>query len=100
MGRFLRRFVYERNRTKSVLFLNIIEFLMCQWLRFPSGYGHELVAGVSSPGATEDPPCRGAQCTLNLLRLSVYWDSRRGFYQLRYRLRHLTEVQNDAVRRE
>ncbi|GFX15680.1 hypothetical protein TNCV_2131661 [Trichonephila clavipes] len=60
----------------------------------------ESVAG-SSPSATEDLPCRGYLCTLNLSKFKhppVGAEVRTGVGQLRSRPRHLTEVQNYEVR--
>ncbi|GFY32665.1 homeobox protein cut-like, partial [Trichonephila clavipes] len=48
--------------------MDILKTLGRPW--YPSGYDHGDLS-VASSSATEDPPCRGGQCTLNLSRLTI-----------------------------
>ncbi|GFY31176.1 uncharacterized protein TNCV_751391 [Trichonephila clavipes] len=60
--------VEEKERGNSKMIEHYIHHY--RWPRQRSGQGHRLLAG-SSPGAAEDPPCRGDRCTLNLSWLKV-----------------------------
>ncbi|GFV05174.1 hypothetical protein TNCV_223871 [Trichonephila clavipes] len=75
-------------------------------LRQPSdqGIGLWLAGHEFEPNTTKDPPCRGAMHVKSVESSNVLpWCSvvvRRGGCQLRCRVRQLTMVQNDEVRRQ